>query len=57
VHALEDRRAELVLQHLDAPADRGLRAVQRLRRARKAAEPGDGHEGLDLVDGHVDHYS
>jgi len=56
-HSLEERGAELLLQHLDAPADRGLGAVQALRRAGEAAAAGDRDEGFDLVDGHRDHYS
>jgi len=50
-HPLEQRSAELTLQHLDLPAARGPGAAQTLRGPREAAEPRDGHEGLELVDG------
>jgi len=51
-HALEQRGAELVLELVDAAADRRLRAVQPLPGAREAAGLGNGEEGADLVDVH-----
>ena len=50
--ALEQGRAEFVLENAEATADRRLRAMQPLRRVREAAELGDGHEGLDISDIH-----
>jgi hypothetical protein len=56
-HALEQRRAQLLLDQTDAPADRRLRAVEPAGGAGEAAELGDGDEGADLVDVHDDRKS
>ena len=49
-HALEQRDAELGLEPADGEAERGLRDVQRLCRARDAACLRDGHELPELLD-------
>lgn len=55
--ALEQRRAELALEQIEAAADRGLREMQNRRGPREAPAAHDGHEGLDLVDLHVHEHS
>src|SRR6185295_10466935 len=50
---LEQWHAELLLQQRYAPRDRGLRAVQRLRRARNAAAAVNGQEGEKRIAVHV----
>jgi hypothetical protein len=55
--ALEQRRAQLALQQLHAPADRGLRQVQERARARESAAADDRDERRDLVDLHGDQHS
>ena len=52
LHPLEERRAQLVLEEAEPPADRRLRAVQRVGGSPEPAEPRDGDEGGDLVDVH-----
>jgi len=50
--------ADLALQPLQLDADRALRGAERICGAGKAAELGNGHEGLHGVDverGHVSH--
>ena len=54
---LEQRRAELALEQVEPPADRGLREVQDRRGPREAPAPHDGHEGLDLIDLHGNEHS
>jgi hypothetical protein len=48
--ALEERRADVLLDLADAAAERGLRQVQLPRGAAKAAEARDGDEGLQFRD-------
>lgn len=52
--AFEQRDVEFALQQFDAPADGGLRAVQRGRRTTEAAPAGYRHERPDLVHVHDD---
>ena len=54
---LEQRRAELALEQVEAAADRGLREVQDRRGPREAPAANDGHEGLDLIDLHGHEHS
>ena len=44
VHPLEQRRAQLVLEELDAAAERGLREVEAGRRPGESPQPGDHQE-------------
>ena len=50
--ALEQRRAELLLEQVHAAADRRLGEAERARRAREAAAPHDRHERLDVIELH-----
>src|SRR5215467_9575101 len=52
---LEEWRPQLVLEEMEAAADRGLRQVQGGRGAGEAAASHDGHERLDLVELHGAH--
>src|ERR1700730_6073415 len=52
--ALEQRHAEFLLQERDAPGDRGLRTVQRLRRIRDAS-PTVNHQ--ERIEGVAVHFS
>ena len=53
--ALEERRAQLPLEEVDAPADRGLGQVEGGGGAGEAASPHDGHERLHVVELHDGH--
>ena len=50
--AIEQRRAQLLLEQAEAAADRRLRAVQARAGAGEAAELGDGDEGSQAVNIH-----
>lgn len=54
---VEERAPQFALEEVEASADRGLREVKRARRPGEAAAPGDGHEGLDLIDLHAHQHS
>jgi hypothetical protein len=49
---VEQRRAQLALEQVDATADRRLREVERRGRARESAAPHDRHERLDVIQLH-----
>jgi hypothetical protein len=50
--ALEERRAQLPLEEVDAAADRGLGEVQGRGRAGEPAAPDDRHERLHVIELH-----
>ena len=54
---VEERAAQLPLEEVEPPADRGLGEVKGGRRAGETATADDGHEGLDLVDLHGHQHS
>jgi hypothetical protein len=53
--ALEQRRAQLALEEVDAPADRGLGEVEGGGGAGEATASHDGHERLHVVELHGAH--